>query len=234
MCIRDRKKYSWGGDVALYSSNGNIRQAAGSRIDLSAVNNQGGNLSAVALAAGAGVVDLQGEILGSSSGYYDAGGTWVPYKAGGVNIRAQQLGSSGDLNGDFAALNQRLNAGQVFGSRSFQLKQGDLVIGDGLKAGEVNVSVDNGSVTVVGLIDASGERVGSIRLSGKNGLTVAGSAVLDAHGQMLRVDSYGKIIDAPNRAMVELNSGDGLLTLASGARIDLRHGRRGWQFAGTA
>jgi hypothetical protein len=133
--FNDVKKYSWGGDVALYSSNGNIRQAAGSRIDLSAVNNQGGNLSAVALAAGAGVVDLQGEILGSSSGYYDAGGTWVPYKAGGVDIRAQQLGSSGDLNGDFAALNQRLNAGQVFGSRSFQLKQGDLVIGDGLKAG---------------------------------------------------------------------------------------------------
>lgn len=53
---------------------------------------------------------------------------------------------------------------------------------------------------------------------------MAGSAVLDAHGQMLRVDSYGKIIDAPNRAMVELNAGDGLLTLASGARIDLRHG----------
>jgi filamentous hemagglutinin family protein len=222
--FNDVKKYSWGGDVALYSSNGNIRQAAGSRIDLSAVNNQGGNLSAVALAAGAGVVDLQGEILGSSSGYYDAGGTWVPYKAGGVDIRAQQLGSSADLNGEFAALNQRLNAGQVFGSRSFQLKQGNLVIGDGLKAGEVNVSVDNGSLTVVGLVDASGERVGSIRLSGKNGLTVAGSAVLDAHGQMLRVDSYGKIIDAPNRAMVELNSGDGLLTLASGARIDLRHG----------
>lgn len=222
--FNDVKKYSWGGDVALYSSNGNIRQAAGSRIDLSAVNNQAGNLSAVALAAGAGVVDLQGAILGSSSGYYDAGGTWVPYKAGGVDIRARQLGSSGDLNGEFAALNQRLNAGQVSGSRSFQLKQGNLTIGDGLKAGEVNVSVDNGSLTVVGLIDASGERVGSIRLSGKNGLDIAGSAVLDAHGRMLRVDSYGKIIDAPNRAMVELSSGDGLLTLASGARIDLRHG----------
>lgn len=222
--FNDVKKYSWGGDVALYSSNGNIYQAAGSRIDLSAVNNQGGNLSAVALAAGAGVVDLQGEILGSSSGYFDAGGTWVPYKAGGVDIRAQHLGTSGDLNVDFAALNQRLNAGQVFGSRSYQLKQGNLVIGDGLKAGEVNVSVDSGSLNVVGLIDASGERVGSIRLSGKNGLTVAGSAVLDAHGSLLRVDSYGQIIDAPNRAMVELNSGDGLLTLASGARIDLRHG----------
>ena len=220
--FNDINKYSWGGDIALYSSNGNIRQAAGSRIDLSARNNQAGNLSAVALGAGAGVVDLQGQILGASSGYYDAGGTWVPYKAAGVDIRAQQLG--GDLNQAFASLNQRLNEGQVFGSRSFQLKQGNLLIGDGLKAGEINVSVDNGSLTVTGLIDASGERVGSIRLAGKNGLTLNGNAVLDAHGRVLRVDSYGKIIDAPNRAMVELTSGDGTLALASGARIDLRHG----------
>ncbi|WP_085683942.1 MULTISPECIES: filamentous hemagglutinin family protein [unclassified Pseudomonas] len=220
--FNDVNKYSWGGDVSLFSNSGNIRQAAGSRIDLSAQNNQAGNLSAVALAAGAGVVDLQGRILGASSGHYDAGGTWVPYKAGGVEIRAQQLG--GDLNQQFAALNQRLNDGQVFGSRSFQFKQGDLLIGDGLRAGEVNVSLDNGHLSVAGTIDASGERVGSIRLSGKNGLTLGGSSVLDAHGRVLRVDSYGKIIDAPNRAMVELDSGAGVLTLASGARIDLRHG----------
>ncbi|WP_202368407.1 filamentous haemagglutinin family protein [Pseudomonas sp. MWU318] len=220
--FNDVSKYSWGGDVSLYSANGNIRQAAGSRIDLSANNNQSGNLSVVALADAAGMVDLQGEIVGGSSGYYDAGGTLVPYKAGGVDIRAQRLG--GDASEQFAALNQRLNAGQVYGSRSLQLKQGNLVIGDGLKASEVNVSVDNGSLTATGLIDASGERVGSIRLSAKNGLTLAGSSVLDAHGRVLRVDSYGKIIDAPNRATVELNSGDGLLTLGSGARIDLRHG----------
>ncbi|MHA3735382.1 filamentous hemagglutinin family protein [Pseudomonas sp. Eth.TT006] len=220
--FNDINKYSWGGDVTLYSRDGNIRQAAGSRIDLSAQNNQAGNLSAIAVAATAGEVDLQGEIRGASSGSYDAGGTWVPYKAGGVDIRAQHLG--GALNEQFAALNQRLNAGQVFGSRSFQLKQGDLVIGDGVKAGEVSLSLDNGHLAVTGLIDASGERVGSIRLSASHGLNIAGSALLDAHGRVLRVDSYGKIIDAPNRAMVELNSGEGVLTLGAGARIDLRHG----------
>ncbi|MCT9826746.1 filamentous haemagglutinin family protein [Pseudomonas veronii] len=213
----DVSKYSWGGDVSLESRHGNIYQAAGALVDLSARYNQGGLLKAVAVDAGAGQVDLQGQIRAGSSGYYDAGGTLVPYQAGGVDIRAQQMG-------DFAALNQRLNQGQVWGSRSFQLKQGNLVIGDELKANQVNVSVDNGSLTVVGTIDASGERVGSIRLAGKQGLTLAGSAVLDAHGTALRVDSYGKIIDAPNRAMVELNSGDGQLTLADGARIDVRHG----------
>jgi len=217
-------QYSWGGDVVLESRTGDIRQAAGSVIDLSAEYNQGGRLTAVALGEGAGVVDLQGRILASASGYTDAGGTLVPHLAGGVDIRAQRLGGSGSLSEQFAALNQRLNEGEVFGLRSFQLKQGDLAIGDGLKANEINVSLDNGQLSVNGSVDASGERVGSIRLAGRHGLTIGGNAVLDAHGAILRLDSYEQIIDSPNRAIVELSSGDGLLTLADGARIDLRHG----------
>jgi filamentous hemagglutinin family protein len=221
--FNDLTQYGWGGDVVLQSRNGNIRQAAGSRIDLSAKFNHAGQLSAVALDPSAGLVDLQGSILGSSSGYYDAGGTYMPYLAGGVEIQAQRLGDSGTLTDQFAALNQRLNEGQVFGSRSFQLKQGDLTIGDGLKANSINLSLDNGSLLITGTVDASGEQVGSINLSAKHGLTVGGDAVLDAHGSRLRVDSAGKIIDSPNRAMVVLNSGDGVLTLSSGSHIDLRH-----------
>ncbi|MFJ3047929.1 filamentous hemagglutinin family protein [Herbaspirillum chlorophenolicum] len=222
--IHDAVKYSWGGDVILESRTGDIRQAAGSIIDLSARYNKAGQLSAAALGAAAGTVDLQGAILGTASGEYDAGGSYVPYRSGSIDVRAQHLGGAGSLSDQFAALNARLNAGAVSGGRSFQLKQGDLTIGDGLRAGEVVVSLDGGQLTVTGAIDASGAKVGSIRLAARQGLTIAGSALLDAHGSRLRVDSYGKIIDSPNRAMVELNSGDGQLTLASGARIDLRHG----------
>jgi len=224
IAFNDVTRYGWGGEVLLDSRNGNILQAAGSTIDLSAKHNQAGKLRAVALDAAGGVVDLQGKILGSSTGYYDAGGTLMPYQAGTVEIQAQRLADSGSLDQQFASLNQRLNEGQVFGARSFQLKQGDLTIGNGLKAGAISVSVDNGSLRVNGVVDASGERVGSINLAGKHGLTLDSSAVLDAHGSKLRVDSYGKIIDSPNRAMVVLGSGNGLLTLAEGTRIDLRHG----------
>ncbi|WP_257572901.1 filamentous haemagglutinin family protein [Janthinobacterium sp. UMAB-56] len=220
----DVDKYSWGGDVTLDSRAGDIRAASGAVIDLSAENNRAGSLKAVALDGAAGMVDLQGKILGGASGNYDAGGTVVPYKKGSVDVRAQTLGTGGTLDSQFAALNTRLNEGGVTGGRSFQLKQGDLTIGNELKAGEVQVSVDNGRLAVAGTIDASGERVGSIRLAGKQGLTLADNAVLDAHGTLLRVDSYGKIIDSPNRAIVELNSGEGLLTLAGGAQIDVRHG----------
>ena len=223
LAFNDVTRYSAGGDLVLESLHGNLRQAAGSVIDISAQNNRAGTLKAMALddAAGAstGVVDLQGRILGASSGRYDAGGTLVPFTAGSVEVRARQLGDA-----EFAALNRRLNEGGVFGARSFQLRQGDLAIGNGLKAGEVNVSLDNGSLTVTGTIDASGERVGRINLAAGNNLVLAGGAVLDAHGSTLRVDSLGKIIDSPNRAMVELTANRGQLTLASGARIDLRHG----------
>ncbi|MDM0089992.1 MULTISPECIES: filamentous hemagglutinin family protein [unclassified Variovorax] len=222
--FNDVSKYSWGGDLTLESLAGNVRQAEGSVIDLSAQNNRAGTLKVVALGAQAGVVDLQGTLRGTGSGHYDAGGTRVPYLAGAVEIRAQRLGDAGTLDSQFASLNQRLNEGGVFGARTFQLKQGDLTIGDGLKAGEINVSVDNGSLTVTGTVDASGARVGQIHLAAKNALTLTGTAMLDAHGTLLRVDSYGKIIDSPNRAIVDLSTREGVLTLADGARIDLRHG----------
>ncbi|WP_206176129.1 filamentous haemagglutinin family protein [Variovorax sp. RKNM96] len=224
IALFDVHRYSWGGDATLRSTSGNITQAAGSTIDLSAQNNNAGLLSATALAEGAGRVDLQGTLRAGASGRYDAGGTLVPYRAGGVDIRAQQLGSGGALTDEFAALNNRLNDGGFMGERSFQLKQGDLRIGNELKARQINISLDNGRLEVAGTIDASGEQVGSIRLAAAHGLTLANTAVLDAHGTVLRVDGYGKIIDSPNRAMVELDSGTGTLTLADGARIDLRHG----------
>ncbi len=167
--FNDVSKYSWGGDVTLESLAGNVHQAAGSVIDLSARNNRAGTLKALALGDQAGVVDLQGAIRGGSTGRYDAGGTLVPYLAGGVEVRAQHLGDGAALDSQFASLNQRLNEGGVSGTRTFQLKQGDLTIGDGLKAGEVNVSVDNGSLTVNGTVDASGERVGRISLAANGG-----------------------------------------------------------------
>ncbi|WP_186332161.1 filamentous haemagglutinin family protein [Bordetella genomosp. 13] len=215
----DVSQYSWGGDVVVQSRAGNITQAAGSTVDLSAQNNQAGRLTATALDASAGLIDLQGGILGAASGQYDAGGTLVSYGFGGVELHGQRIA-------DFSGLNQRLTDGQVFGLRSFQTKEEGLalVVGDELRARQIEVSVDNGTLTVQGKVDASGEQVGSIRLAAGRGLTLAGTSLLDTHGTALRVDSYGKIIDAPNRAVIELNAGSGQLVLADGARMDLRAG----------
>ncbi|WP_432239075.1 filamentous haemagglutinin family protein [Herbaspirillum robiniae] len=216
----DVSRYSWGGELSLQSSAGGIHQAGAAVIDLSARNNNAGQLNLIAMG---GTVDMQGTLRGDASGRYDAGGTLVPYRAGSIDVRALALGGA-SLSEGFSGLNDRLNAGGVSGERSFQFKQGDLVIGNELKANRIKVSLDGGQLVVNGVVDASGEKVGSIRLAAANGLTLAAGAVLDAHGSMLRVDSYGKIIDSPNRATVQLDAGNGTLTLQGGSRIDLRHG----------
>lgn len=208
----DVSKYSWGGDVALQSRAGSVVQADASRIQLSAEHNRAGKLAAV---AAQGHIALAGQIDGRSSGHYDAGGTLVPYLAGRIDLYAQTID-------DFEGLNHRLTAGGVIGGRSFRLGQGDLSLGSELQAHEINVSLDQGQLTVNGRIDASGEQAGSIRLSAKNGVSLGGAAVLDASASVLRVDSYGKPIEAPNRAVIEIDSGTGLLSIASGARMDLR------------
>ncbi|MCA1325588.1 filamentous haemagglutinin family protein [Herbaspirillum sp. alder98] len=211
----EQTRYSRGGDLLVNSKSGNITQAAGSVINVSAVNNRAGSMQVVALGAGAGAIDLAGSLLGRASGSYDAGGTIVPFDAGELTVRGQTIA-------DFAGLNARLNSGEVVGARRFQTKQGDLVIGNEIKARQVEIAVDGGSLTVNGVIDAAGAQVGSIRLAAQNNLTINGT--LDTHGTGLRVDTYGGIIDSANRAVVDLTTVGGMLTLASTARIDLRHG----------
>ena len=213
----DQLRYSWGGDLELQSMAGDITQAKGALIDVSARNNRAGRVQAIALGVSAGRIDLGGTLRATASGRYDAGGTLVPYEGGEAVLRAQALA-------DFGELNARLTEGGFFGARRFQIKRGDLTVGDELRARNVELVVDGGSLTVNGRIDASGPQVGSIRLAAMGDLVINGA--LDAHSTTLRVDSYGKIIDSANRAIVDLTSRTGTLSLGAGAQVDLRARRR--------
>jgi filamentous hemagglutinin family protein len=201
--LGDQHAYSWGGDVILQSAHGNITENGGAIIDVSATKNAAGSLMA---AASNGNTVLNGEILGGSTGGYDSG----------------RFSASGQSLGDFVALNATLDSGGVYGARSFDIKQGDLNVDGVVRASSVEISIDSGSLTVTGTIDAHGAAPGSIRLAAKNNLMLASSAVLDAHGTVLQVDSYGQPIEAKNRGTVELTTTNGILTLASNASIDLR------------
>ena len=205
----DETRYSWGGDVELESAAGNVSMAAGAVIDLSADYNHAGLLKVTALQ---GDAVLAGAIKGAARN--GTLGENPELRGGGIDIRAGRIA-------DFTGLNQRLNDGGVSYSRNFLVKTGDLSIGNEVKARNVSITADGGSLTVTGKIDASGAKPGSIRLSAKDDLVLAAGASLDAHGTMLHVDAYGAPIEASNRAAVELTSASGTLTLQPGAMIDL-------------
>ncbi len=205
-----------GGTLSLQSTHGNISQNTAAGIDVSALAAAAGTVS---VSATQGTVSLAGSILGGAG----AGGT-----PGSIEVGA------GTLN-DFAGLNARLSQGGVFGARSFDIRTGSLVIANQnggaaplLVAHTIDVSVDGGSLTVAGTLDASGTTPGSIRLSAGGDLVLTGNAVLDAHATAAQTDSTGATVDAENHASVVLavadgtaNSGTGTLRLQTGATIDV-------------
>ena len=102
----DVTKFSWGGDLILNSTNGNIVQNAGSVIDVTAVNNAAGSIAAKAIDAAHGQVSFGGTLKGTSTGDYDSGQ---------FTVAAQYFG-------DFTALNAKLNDAGFFSARSFDLR----------------------------------------------------------------------------------------------------------------
>ncbi len=215
----DLTEYSWGGTLTLASATGNITQASGSVIDVSAVDNAAGTVAAT---AASGQVALDGTLNGVTtltSGFsMPSGDDW---RGGSISVEAQTLGGN-RLTADFATLNDALNSGGFFQSRVFDLKSGDLTIASDVKAKTVSVSVDNGSLIVNGLVDASGPAPGSITLAASNGLDLTGTANLDAQGTVLQADSYGNPIAAENQATVTLTASGGTLALDNGATINVR------------
>ncbi|MEI9993005.1 MAG: filamentous hemagglutinin family protein [Rhizomicrobium sp.] len=214
--ILDTVEYSWGGDLSLLSADGNISQAVGSVIDVSAQNNTAGSVTVQAIGADAGNVSLDGTLRGASI----AGAGMAAHAGGFATIDAQTLGTAA-LDAGFADVNGRLDAGGFTGGRAFDLRRGDLVIAGTVKASDVEIALDGGSLTVNGLVDASGPAPGTIRLTAADDLTLGSNSLLDAHGTVLQKDSYGNPIDAENRAHVELTSDNGTLTLMPHAAIDV-------------
>jgi filamentous hemagglutinin family protein len=224
----DVTEYSWGGEVDLTSTQGNVVLQAGATINVSATNNSAGTVNIVAsdiglndtiIAAGNGQVLLNGTLLG-------AGDIADGYSGGAISVQAQQIGANpANLTADFAALNASLDAGGFFGSRAFDLKQGSLLTisaGQTVRSQSVWISIDNGSLDIYGIIDASGSTPGTIALAANGSLTLEDGSVLDASGSVLQADHQAtpQPIDAENRATVELTT-SGTLNLDAGATINV-------------
>ena len=198
----DQVRGSAGGTVVLESRTGNVRQAAGALIDVSASLADAGTIS---VTAPGGRSDLFGTLNGQASD--SAGGGKFALRTGAL--------------GNFADLNTTLDSGGFTASRRFDIASGDLAVAGTLRAHTVAITASGGSLRVLGTIDASGAKPGSITLAARDALTLGSGALLDAHAATPQTDSSGNPIEAANRADVSLTAVNGLLTLQGGATIDV-------------
>ncbi|HUJ53673.1 MAG TPA: hypothetical protein VLX08_08945, partial [Steroidobacteraceae bacterium] len=182
-----------GGAVTLASAQ-DLDIASGSTIEVSAA--AGGSGGSLRLAAPVGTVSVAGQLFGSSGASF--------------SVDAQNFG-------DFGRLNQALNAGGFSGGRSFRLRgPGDLVVaagaGNAVSARDVELEADQGSITVDGLIDASGTSGGTVVLAAADNVLVNGTINAQATGA------------GQNGGVVELETASGGMLLNPGSVINVAAG----------
>ncbi len=228
----DQTRFAPAGTLAFESTAGSITLETGSRIDVSAT---GASAGSVAFSALAGGVALDGTLVGAANPGQTGGSFTVIAGTLATTTQAANVAVGGSA---FDNINAGLNAGGFTGARSFELgtdagppggtPTANLVIGNDtagaplVVAQTVRVTADRGAIDVTGTIDASGTGPGAISLQAQTDLTLAATAVLDAHATQTAVNSYGSPIDAANRAHVTLAATTGTLTLAGGA-IDVSY-----------
>ncbi len=191
-----------GGHITLRADDGDVIAQAGSALRLSGANG-GGDAGALELAASRGTVELNGALVADHV-VDSAGGT--------LRIDAGTLGNADALLAVAmgAGISQRVE---------LRARNGDVAIGQNIRAQQIALSADGGALTVMSTLDARGANGGSIALSAGGDLHLQPAAVLVA--QATATNGRG--------GRVELSSRDGALQLggevAVGGGSDGRDGQ---------
>lgn len=197
-------EYTPGGAVALQSDTGNVTVSSGAALDVSGGGDADAGKISISAVNGTSVID--GELLGTAGADGGAGGQF--------NLDVKTLG-------DLAALNGKLNGGGFTESHKVRVRTGDVAVsGTGnqaLKARNVVVAADAGTVTVTGEIDATAASDGLIGLYGGTGVTLAGTADLKAVSTETGAEG----------GRVEIATTSGFLDLQAGSGIDVSGGAGG-------
>ncbi len=189
----DQVRLAPGGRIALTAAAGSVRVAPGVTLDVSGPGGGG----ALALAAPAGIVELDGVTLRGLPGSPGALGGSFSLSTGGAV--------------DLAALDARLEEGGFQAGRSVHSRQGDLVLPAGatMRAREVALTADGGSVEIGGLVNARGPKGGRISLFARDEVRLLRGAELDV----------GANQDGQPGGTVELGTARGPLLLEAGSTI---------------
>jgi len=234
-----------GGELVLTSGNGPIQLGSSAALDVSgrALDFQGqprfapggsiilSSAGDLVVAAGA-TLDVSGSPTGGDAGSVQllAGGTATLSATPRASTFQGAAGGSFSLDAarvtDLSALNGRLEQSGFSRSRSYRVRVGDLVIAstDRITAHEVTLEADTGRVDVAGQILAAGDGSlpdgGRVRLVGGSGVTLEGTASIDARAGQAAAGGFD-----PASGNVELVALGGRLDVAPGSLVDVSGGR---------
>ncbi|MDC7787031.1 filamentous hemagglutinin N-terminal domain-containing protein [Rhodoplanes sp. TEM] len=183
-----------GGTISLVADHGEVTAQAGSLVDVS--GRGAGAAGTLKIATPERTLHLDGEIRAG--------------RGGGFELDTASLASFADLAAGLAA-------GGFDGALSVRLRTGDVILDGTTRASTFSLSTDVGSITVTGVVDASGSAGGTIRLAAQGDLTVASGARLLADAS-----------DADESSgTIALVAATGTMDLAAGATLSATGGRAG-------
>lgn len=200
----DVVKYTDAGRIDLIANNGSVLISPDSVLNLAA-RSGGGNGGALNVSTPNGSFTLNGTLFGS-------GGDGARHGAFSLDVASLP---------SLASINAVLNAASLNDSRAFRVRSGNVLI-DGLATARAfSLSADQGSITVSGVIDASGETGGSINLQANKNVTLLAGSKLTVAGE--NFSNAGKGGEVTLEAGSQRNGvvGVGSLDIQTGSIIDL-------------
>lgn len=199
----DTRRYSDAGSIYLSALDGDVSLLAGSQVSVAAADG-GGTAGLLDVFSPRGVFTEGGTLLGSGGD----GGSFALDAAG-----VPRLGELGHA----------LNDGGFYGSRSLRVRTGDLTVSGYTRASSFRLALDSGSITVDGVIDASGTTGGNIDLLASGNITLDSGALLDVSGESFsNAGKGGSVALEAGAAINGVADQSAKISIASGSAIDLR------------
>lgn len=200
----DVTRFTDAGQISLTADSGNVTLAAGSSVDVSAQSG-GGHAGSLTISAPNGSLTTGGGLAGK--------------------------GGTGGLNGTVAldllslpstkALGLTLAEAHLTQAQAIRVRSGNVAVDGTLTARKIQLSVDQGSITVTGTINASGATGGSISLASRGDLNLENGSLLTVKGDSFDNAGKGGLVTLEAGTQRNGAVGSGSVNLKTGSTIDL-------------